>query len=367
MRTFASSTPAELELRLRAIRDGAALWLGRRRNSNGPGFSFCEQALVPVELNATTCGIELWVMLGLPLSSVEKTEWINHLQLLQNPQTGLVADPTWKNRQAAGNDSRLRDGDTFFTMTSAAALEALGAHFRHPIAYLAKENAGTLSQRTDWIGGCHHPYTVGDYGRLILANLRLGVPGAEGQWRWLNTALHEQQDSATGLWPSGGVTAPFTPSINRTFHMLRSSWNLSQEPYSLPDRMVDSCLAACEDDSFYGWESGFACNDLDLALVAYSAAQWTSHRVEELRQWAIRRLPMLLAVWKTDGGFTFYHERAMETHGGIRMSEGGGESDMWGTLMYLGAIKMMSNLAYPELPVPWAFSRVHAVSGGAKP
>lgn len=357
-------TAAKLEAALGEIRDGVISWLSRRRIKNGAGFNFCENALAPVEVNATTCGVELWMMLGLPLSAAERKSWVEHLQSFQNLHTGLVLDPSWQGRQANPNPSQLLEGDTFFTMTGAAALEALGAGFRHPIDYLAKLDAGTLAQRTDLLCGAHNPYGVADYGRLILENRRLGVAGADEQWHWLSRFLHEHQDRASGLWPLGRVTKPLTPFINLSFHLLRSAWNLTNEPYSFPERMIDSCLAACEDDRFYGWENGYACNDLDLAVVAYSASRWTNHRAEELRQWAIRNLPLILSVRKRDGGFSFYHERAMEAHGGIRMSDGGCESDAWGTLMYLGTIKMMAALAWPGVSVPWGFSRVHPISSG---
>ena len=67
----------------------------------------------------------------------------------------------------------------------------------------------------------------------------------------------------------------------------------------------------------------------------------------------------MLSVQKPEGGFSFYHETAMTDHAGLNMSIGAYEADTWGTLMYLGTLKMMVELGYPGLTAPWAFSHVH--------
>jgi hypothetical protein len=132
-------------------------------------------------------------------------------------------------------------------------------------------------------------------------------------------------------------------------------------PLPRPERIVDSCLAACRDERFYSWKTGYACNDLDLAHVLYSALRYTDHRREESEEWARERLPMILSVQKSDGGFSFYHDRAMDKHYLLEVSPAVPESDLWGTLMYMGTIHMMTRIGYPELTVPWTTSEVHKV------
>ncbi len=351
--------PEDIEKRLAQVKSEAVRWLqGRRRQD---GFSFCEHAFTASELNATTGGVELWTLLGLPLTADERGGWVRRLQSYQNPETGLVTDPTWQDRQINRNPSQLKDGDTFFTMTCAAALEALGACYDHPVAYLQDLSAERLVASPDWGIAAHHPFAIGDYGRLIRVNLALGISGAQDQWEALLRCTAEWQDPLTGLWPAGHERTPLTPAINRSFHVLRATWNLCDAPCLKPDAIIDSCLEASTDARFYGWEPGYACNDLDLAHILYTACCQSDHCREEVRQWALRQLPMILAVQKPDGGFSFRHTRSMEDHGGIRMSPGQAEGDTWGTLMYLGTVKMMAELAYPGIRAPWAYSRVHAV------
>jgi hypothetical protein len=132
-------------------------------------------------------------------------------------------------------------------------------------------------------------------------------------------------------------------------------------PLPRPDRIVDCCLAACRDERFYSWKTGYACNDLDLAHVLYSALRYTDHRREEAAEWTRERLPMILSVQKPDGGFSFYHDRAMDKHYLLEVSPAVPESDLWGTLMYMGTIHMMTRIGYPELTIPWSTSEVHKV------
>jgi hypothetical protein len=51
----------------------------------------------------------------------------------------------------------------------------------------------------------------------------------------------------------------------------------------------------------------------------------------------------------------------MVKHNGINMSKGLFESDMWGTIMYLGTIKMMYKLIDRNIHVPWNYSQVHRI------
>lgn len=370
MRTIEENAPCyptlthhQVESRLGEIPIRVAEWLKDRRAPGNDGFTLCASGQESPELNATTGGIELWTLLDLPLSDRERTGWVERLRRYQNPQTGLVIDPTWVGRQQRENPAQVTIGDSFFTMTACAALEALGSRFLHPVAYLAKLSAVELSARTQIAIGACDPYSIGDYGRLVRMNATLGVPNADEQWERINADLLSSQDPETGLW-TVDPDRPLTPAINLGFHLVRSSWNLDNRPCERPEAIIDSCLTACRDERYYGWTTGFACNDLDLALMFHTASTWTNHRSNEVQQWGRERLPMLLAVQKPDGGFSFHHSRAMQSHGGIYMSGGGEISDMWGTLMYLGAIKMTAELAYPGLQAPWKFSRVHAVPEG---
>jgi hypothetical protein len=357
-----SSTMSEV---LAGIADRAGKWLLGRRNPDGAGFGLSEGAIVPVELNATTGGVELWVMLGLPLTEQERESWIEHLAGYQREHSGLVVDPTWRGRQRVENLEQLSHGDTFFTMTTAAALEALGGKLRHPVAYLAEASVPDLQASLSWEWIAHAPFGVGDFAPLVRHNARLGVVGADEQWDWIDGMLIGTQD-LSGFWPRGEIAGPLTPHINRAFHVLRASWNLSGHPIERADQLIDACLAAADDVDYYGWDTGYACNDLDLAHVAYSASRWTDHRRDELANWARRSLARVLAVEKPGGGFSFFHEMAMDAHAGIAMSDSYSEADTWGTLMYLGAVKMMVALGWPEVDAPWAFSKVHAVPAGGE-
>ena len=295
----------DLPERIAQVKTRAAAWLPARRT---PGQSFghfqlCPHAEVPDELNAATGGIELWVLLGLPLAEVQRQQAAHHLKSFQNPATGLVIDPSWASRQMRPNPRQLSEGDTFFTMTTAAALRALGEGFDHPIHYLDGMSPGELLDRTDLTIGAHHPFAVGDYAALIQTNFRLGAPGAGDQWKALNRHLQIQQDPETGFWPVG-KTERRTPWINRAFHLLRSTWNLEDGWLRSPEALVDSCLAAADDPDFYSWQTGYACNDLDLAHVLYYGA--LCHRPPRGRRGPLGAGPPAVNAFRPEAGRRFF-------------------------------------------------------------
>jgi hypothetical protein len=354
---------AELQNNLTQIKGSVIAWLLLHQVNNQPfgHFKSCSNAFVPDELDAATAGIELWVMLGLSITEIQRKDAIQHLKSYQNPRTGLVIDPTWQDRQIQKNQAIFDSGDTFFTMTTCEALKALDAHFDYPIIYLSTISPEELISRTNLEFSALHPFSIGDYATLIVENCILGIPGAVGEWIALLDLILSNQDNITGLWPKGKVAPPFTPAINRAFHFLRSTWNLIDFPYQFVNQIIDSCLDAAIDMNYYGQNEGDACNDLDLSLILYSSSCWTRYRSAEIKKWAACHLPSIFRIQKLDGGFSYKHNNAMYVHNSISISPGLPEGDIWGTVMYMGTIKMMAELAYPGICVPWKFSHIHRV------
>jgi len=325
-------------------------------------FSQCAHALAADELSALCVALELWKMLGLPLKDGDLDYAVSRLRQSQHPETGLILDPTWEGRINPEGADKLIHGDSFFTRTAVCALRAWGRRFPRPVACVSQMTTSDLPDRILWNRGGHHRYSIGDFAVLLLHNKELGVAGAGELYQKLVEATESKQDPATGLWLEGDPADALTPSINLTFHTIKFTFNVLNRPLRYPERIVDSCLAASRDNRFYSWKTGYACNDLDLAHVLYSALHYTDHRREEAAGWARERLPMILSVRKPDGGFSFYHDRSMDKHYLLEVSQSKPEGDLWGTLMYMGTIYMMVRIGYPELSVPWSTSEVHKVS-----
>lgn len=347
---------------LDTIKQKAIHWLIEHQTKDGPFGSFicCKHAFSPGELDASTAGIELWVMLDLPMNDSQRKEAVNYIQSYQNPHTGLVIDHSWENR-FNNNPDRLTSGDTFFTATAIEALSALKSGFIYPIKYLEDVSTNELLSKIDLSISALHPFSIGDLGSLLINNIKCNSKTASEKWLAINELLQQKQNNQTGLWLDSKKSQPLAPAVNRTFHFLRSTWNYSNHPYINASEMIDSCLLVSRDKNYYGWEHGDACNELDLAFVIYSASIWTKHREEDIRNWAIDTLPSILFLQKDDGGFSYKHQKAMFQHNNIFISPGFPEGDIWGLLMYLGTIKMMAELAYPGILAPWKFSHLHRV------
>jgi hypothetical protein len=348
---------------LKTLHAGACDFLRARRTPGKPfgHFKLCAHAFADDELSALCVGLELWKLLGLELDECDLDHAVARMAAMRNPHTGLLADPAWRGRLPAEAEALLRDGDSFFTRSAVCALRAWERPLPGEIAVLRDLDAGSLPGRVRWERGGHDLFAVGDLAVLLLHNAEVGVAGAGELHRAFLAAAAERQDPGTGLWLQGDPRDGLTPSINLTFHTVKFAFNAFGQPLPRAEAIIDSCLSAARDERYYSWENGYACNDLDLALVLYSAARCTGHRREEIAVWARERLPLILRVRKPDGGFSFYHERAMERHYLLRVSPGEAEGDLWGTLMYLGTVHMMVRLGYPDLEVPWTTSEVHKV------
>jgi hypothetical protein len=360
--SLARITTEELPAKLARIHSRAVSWLPQRLAPGQPfgHFQLCPHAAVPDELIAATSALEVWVMLGLPMSDLNQRQAAAYLLSFQNSGSGLVSDPSWAGRQTQPDSCSIDMIEPFFTLAALAALRALGAGLPIPARYLTALLPGELLNRTNLATAGHHPLAVGDYGELVYLHVGLGVPYAAEQWKAINRHLQVHQDLQTGFWavePEGSLTL----AINHAADILRSTWNQEEGWMRYPERMIDTCLEACEDSEAYSWQSGNARNDLALAQVLYSARCATSYRAEEVALWVKMRLPAILAVQKSDGGFSYDHETGAKELCGLRMSPGMAESDTWGTLMYLDAIKMMVELGYPGETAPWAFSYLNKV------
>jgi hypothetical protein len=325
-------------------------------------FNQCAHAYADDELSALCVALELWKMLGLPLSREDLDYAIARMVAMQDSESGLVTDPTWDGRKQPEPIEGVGTGDSFFTRSAMCAVRAWGKQLPVPVSYLARETSDSLLRKVLWQRGGHHPWSIGDLAVLLLHNRELEVPGADELHAAVCAETLRRQDPTTGLWPAGEEA--LTPSINLSFHTIKFTINVMNKPLQHAEKIIDSCLAACRDPRFYSWENGYACNDLDIAHVLYCASRWSSHRKKEIGQWAREQIPVILSIQKPDGGFSFYHERAMDHHYLLQVSPSEQEGDLWGTLMYMGTLLMMVKLGFPELPVPWITSEVHKVPVG---
>lgn len=169
-----------LQARLFALKAEVGGWLDKRRCPDEPfgRFSFCEGAMAPYELNASTGGIELWVMLGLPMDKEHKQQATAVLQEYQQPENGLVYDPAWEGRYIGCDRETARKTSFFFTMTAASALEALKTTYRYPIRYLTESSPDELVSKTTLTNAVGGPYGIGNYGTLLRVNAKRGDQSA---------------------------------------------------------------------------------------------------------------------------------------------------------------------------------------------
>ena len=181
-------------------------------------FNHCQHAFAKDELSALTVGLELWKMLGIPLSDTDLTYTHQPMQDMQSAETGLMIDPSWEGRLRPEGDSMLVSGDTFFTRCTICALWAWDRQLIHPVAYLQALNPSQLLPCIYWGRGGHAHFTLWDLAVLLTHNQHIAAPGADQLFHSFLKAVEAKQDPATGLWLNGDPAEALTPSINCSFH-----------------------------------------------------------------------------------------------------------------------------------------------------
>ena len=166
-----------------------------------------------------------------PQAPQERAQWIETLQSLQNPKTGLFTEATHH--------------PIHTTAHCIAALELFDAVPIHPLSDLApyktKEGLYGLLEGLRWKDS---PWDNSHQGAGIFAAMNLSGE-ATPQWnRWYFDWFWQEADPETGLWRKGCVTAGPARRFEHmagSFHYLFNH-EYARMPLRYPEKMIDTCL-----------------------------------------------------------------------------------------------------------------------------
>ncbi len=184
----------------------------------------------------------LYMLGAFPADAAERASWVQTLQNLQHPDTGLFVEATHH---------------TFHTTAHCiAALELFEAKAIYPLKamqpYLEKSNLYRLLDELPW---AESPWTASHQGAGIYAALVLQGE-ADLTWQgWYFDWLYENADPATGFWRKGYVIpthqgdsfsgilkeATVFPHLASSFHYLFNH-EYAHRPLRYPEKMIDTCL-----------------------------------------------------------------------------------------------------------------------------
>ena len=201
----------------------------------------------------------------------KRAKWVETLQAMQNPETGLFTEKTHHTIHT--------------TAHCLAALELFDAQPRYPLTalnpYLEREKLEELLSGLNWTG---NPWPQSHQGAGLYASMVI-TRTAPAQWqRWYFDWLRENCDPECGMSPKGAYkngTAKLYEHMCGWFHYMFNH-AYARVPIPYPDRLIDSCLdmyARKELGPRFGEEVNF--KEIDWVFCVARACRQTKHRFDE--------------------------------------------------------------------------------------
>lgn len=240
-----------------------------------------------------------------PSDAKERQGWIDTLQSLQNPATGLFEESTHH--------------PIHTTAHCVAALELFDARPRYPLTDLHRlRDPQALNAFLDGLNWRGNPWRESHRGAGLYAAL---VLAGEVDSRWEDhyfAWLWDEADPETGFWRKGhvgdveaGETNSLFPQLAGSFHYLFNH-EYARRPLRYPAAMIDTCLEIERSGRFpLGSRISFA--EIDWVYCLTRALRQSGHRFSEvqqaLRSFSERYIPYLLSVdSRTDDDFNDLHQ-----------------------------------------------------------
>ena len=232
----------------------------------------------------------------------ERKGWIDTLQSLQNPETGLYTEATHHTIHT--------------TAHCISALELFDARPLYPVKalhkYLDEKELYNLLDSLDWK---NNPWPQSHQGAGLYVSLLLSG-AADINWiRSYFNWLDDNADPETGMFRKGCVlsgAAPVSHSMGGTFHYVFNMEN-HKRALKYPEKLIDTCLDlyysnAIRDD--FGICCGFL--EIDWVYCITRALRQSHHRPKDCKEALVKfekdYLDYLYSVnYKTDDGFNDLH------------------------------------------------------------
>ena len=216
----------------------------------------------------------LYTLGKFPTDPTERQAWVDALQSMQDPETGLYVEKTHHTLHTTAHCS--------------AAIELFDATPKYPMKaleqYLPEGGVEGLLDGLDW----DRPWSESHQGAGIYVSVNLsGMATPEWnkryfQWLWDNA------DPETGLWRAGWVNKPDAPKgihehMASTFHYLFNH-AYAHMPLRYPEKVIDSCLYMYDEtpmNPHFGKVAGFL--EIDWVYCLTRASRQTPQRFWEIR------------------------------------------------------------------------------------
>lgn len=215
----------------------------------------------------------LYTVGAFPRTPEKRIRWVETLQGMQNPETGLFTEATHHTIHT--------------TAHCVAALELFDALPLYPLKalekYLDEDNLKEFLQQLNWE---HNPWPTSHQGAGLYAALAI-TRSCNAQWQntyfaWLRE--HADPVTALGLKNRHGE-APLFHQLNGWFHYFFNH-EYARRPIPYPERVIDTCIdlyrrKQLSDD--FNAEIGF--KEIDWVFAMNRASRQTPHRFREVKEY----------------------------------------------------------------------------------
>jgi len=209
-----------------------------------------------------------------PRDPEKRAKWVEALQNMQNPDTGLYTEATHHTIHT--------------TAHCLAALELFDAQPKQPLTalmqYLDKEKLEAFLAGLDWL---HKPWPQSHQGAGLYASMVI-TRTAPLEWqKWYFDWLRNQCDPVCGMSPKGKFEEGDAPLFEHMCGWFHYMFNHAYARMPIPhaDKLIDSCLDMWNRKELgprFGEMVGF--KEIDWVFCITRACRQTGHRFEECRK-----------------------------------------------------------------------------------
>lgn len=264
-----------------------------------------------------------------PLLSREA--YIEKLQALQDPKTGIIPDP-YPHPETPTTVLGDRSAD-YLILSVGYALECLGSHLPHPLKTLQAQSVDDLYAQLESLPWTTRAWSAGAwidaYGTAQHLNIKhFGDAAALAPvMGWLMTHVNRQ----SGVWGTPTKQGDWLQPVNGFYRLTRGTYAQFGLPLPFPETSIDTILRHTRNRDYFREDRGNACNVLDIIHPLWLCGLQTDYRQQEIQSWAARQLERALTKWVDGKGFSFNLEQGADPKSQCSLQG----TEMWLSIIYL--------------------------------
>ncbi|MBV9951241.1 MAG: acyltransferase [Acidimicrobiia bacterium] len=315
-------------------------------------FGYVDRPGAPVTTRARCDAIEIAGAFGRRDAIGDPAEWIEHLQALQDPATGLFPDPAEGIPDDPLEMRLFAEYHHYGVLSVGYALEVLGSGPARPVGVVEDLPADELLRRLDALPWADLAWPAGSWvdflGTATYLNRRHhgSTQGLETLFGWLQT----RQDRRSGMWGEPNDAWGWLMPVNGFYRLTRGTYAQFGEPIPRPEAVVDTVIAHAREHRWFVERDRNACNVLDVVHPLWLCLRQVDYRTAEIRDHLAGALEVAASHWVDGAGFSF-----------AGPGEPGGNDDpgLQGTEMWLSIIWLAADAIGESDGLSWRPRGVH--------